>query len=141
MNGLITETHRKENILNQFLKKLVKDNYTFENPTSGNKELIWCHFKKENECKVYSTEELFKSQLKIDNPVYFYDEFTEELFLTDFEDVRRFINGLEAWDDVDAEIFDDTFNWVIAVTHEDISKVLGLSIAIDEYDYEKDMMQ
>lgn len=63
------------------------------------------------------------------------------MFLTDFEDVRNFINNFEPWDKVDAEIFDDSLEWVIAVTHEDVSKVLGLSVTIDEYDYEKDMMQ
>lgn len=42
---------------------------------------------------------------------------------------------------MDTEIFDDSLEWVIAVTHEDVSKVFGLSVTIDEYDYQKDLMQ
>lgn len=45
------------------------------------------------------------------------------------------------WDKVDAEIFDDSLEWVIAVTHEDVSMVFSLNVTIDEYDYQKDMMQ
>ena len=61
------------------------------------------------------------------------------MYLSDFENLRSFIINLEPWDEVDAEIFDDSMEWVIAVTHEDLSIVLGLTIEIEEYDNEKDM--
>lgn len=139
MKGLITEMHFKKDVLDNFIEKFVESEYAFRNPATGVRQLIWCYFRDEG--KVFSTEELFQSQLKINTPVYLYNERTEEMFLTDFEDVRNFINNFEPWDKVDAEIFDDSLEWVIAVTHEDVSKVLGLSVTIDEYDYEKDMMQ
>ena len=106
---------------------------------SKGSKLIWCNFLEEY--KVYSTEELFQSQLKINVPVYFYSERTRELFLTNFEDVHNYVNSLEPWDEVDAEVFDESLEWIIAVTHEDVSMVGGLRVEIEEYNYEKDMEQ
>lgn len=141
MQGLITDINLKRNILDKFINTFVKNDYTFRISSTGGggRKLMWCHFKEE--CKVFSTEQLFQSQLQIVSPLFFYSERTEELFLTDFEDVCNFINNLEPWDEVDAEIFDENLEWVIAVTHEDVSMVSGLKITIDEYDYEKDMAQ
>ena len=137
MEGLITDTQIKKRILDKFLEKFVKSDYTFKNQVTGGLMLIWCNFREDY--KIYSTEELFQSPLIIDNPVYFYNERTQEMFFTDFTNVRNFIINLEPWDEVDAEIFDESLGWVIAVTHEDVSLANGLCIMIDEYDYEKDI--
>lgn len=139
MKGLITDTDSKQIILNRLINKFVKNDYTFRNPKTGGIRLIWCNFSKEY--KIYPTDKLFQTQLKFDAPVYFYNERTQEMFFTDFEDIYNFVNNLEPWDEIDAEIFDESLEWVIAVTHEDVSFVSGLSVAIDEYDYDRDMSE
>jgi hypothetical protein len=139
MKGLIADESKKRDVLRMFIKRFVKSDFPFSNPATNGGKLIWCNFS--SVCKIYSSRELFESPLAINSPVYFYDEFTEELFFTDFEDVRSFINGFEPWDEVDAEIFDESLEWVIAVTHEDVSLVSGLVVALEEYDYDKDMLQ
>lgn len=138
MKGLITDTDFKKRILNKFISKFVKNDYTFKNPKTGGIKLIWCNFSEE--CKIYPTDKLFsnstKAQQEFDTPVYFYNERTQEMFFTDFEDISNFVNNFEPWDEIDAEIFDESLDWVIAVTHEDVSFVSGLSVAIDEYVYD-----
>ena len=139
MKGLIEDVNLKNNILNKFVDRFVLCNYTFVNPATGGLKLLWCNFK--DECKIYSTDKLFKFNIKISNNIYFYSERTQEMYFTDFNDVCSFVNNLEPWDVIDAEIFDDSLEWVIAITHEDVSKVYGINVTIDEYDYEKDMTQ
>ena len=60
-----------------------------------------------------------------DKAVLFYDEREKILYGTTMEDVVYFIKNLEPWDQVDACIFDEDMNWVIAVTHEDAILCLG----------------
>ena len=139
MKRLVEDSQAKEIILGKLIDKFVNSDYTFKNPVTGGIRLIWCNFR--NECKVYSTEELFQSQLKIDGNVYFYNERTQELFLCDFRTVQSYVNNLEPWDEIDAEIFDYNLEWIIAVTHEDVSMVYGVDVMIDEYNYEKYMEQ
>lgn len=138
MQGLIKDTDFKKRILNKFISKFVKNDYTFKNPKTGGTNLFWCNFSKKS--KIYPNDKLFsnltKTQLKFDAPVYFYNERTQEMFFTDFEDIYNFVNNLEPWDQIDAEIFDESLDWVIAVTHEDVSFVSGLSVAIAEYVYD-----
>ncbi|MCL2151267.1 MAG: hypothetical protein FWH50_03490, partial [Coriobacteriia bacterium] len=61
-----------------------------------------------------------------DSLVYIYLDRTEELFLTQFSDICSYVDELEPWDEIDAVIFDETLDWVIAITHEDFSMTIGL---------------
>lgn len=139
MNGLITDTNLKKSILDKFISKFLNGDYTFINPKTGGINLMWCNFSREY--KIYTTDKLFQTKLKFDSQVYFYNERTKEIFFTDFDDIYNCVNNLEPWDEVDAEIFDESLEWVIAVTHEDVSFVSGLNVEIDEYDYDRDMAE
>ncbi|MDR2889978.1 MAG: hypothetical protein LBV33_09120 [Lachnospiraceae bacterium] len=138
MRGRLAEGTFKSDIVDKFRQKFLKEEYRSGNTPAGFSRLLWCNFKEQ--CKIYKTELLFQLQLGIE-AVYFYDERTDELFCTTFEKVSAFINSFEPWDEVDAEIFDDSMEWVIAVTHEDVSLVFGVDVGIEEYDYERDMAQ
>jgi hypothetical protein len=135
LKGLITDDSVKQEVLGRFMGRFVKSDYTVRDPVGEGRRLMWCSLTKE--FKDYPTDELFQVLNGTDGSVYFYNERTEEMYLTDFEDVRAFINSFEPWDEVDAEVFDDSLEWVIAVTHEDVSSVIGLDVAIDEFDYDK----
>ena len=43
-----------------------------------------------------------------------------------FGEIRRLVAKLEPWEEIDAEIFDDSFVWFVAITHEDIVLLYGL---------------
>lgn len=51
----------------------------------------------------------------------------EELYITCYEEICRFIGSLEPWEEIDAVIFDRTMEWTIAVTHEDFSIPIFIS--------------
>lgn len=50
----------------------------------------------------------------------------EELYKTNFGEIGEYVNQLEPWEEIDAEIFDESMKWVIVITHEDISLIFGL---------------
>lgn len=57
---------------------------------------------------------------------YFFSERVEELYKTNFGEIGEYVNQLEPWEEIDAEIFDESMKWVIVITHEDISLIFGL---------------
>jgi hypothetical protein len=91
---------------------------------------MWCHYKDKH--KVFPTEELFNYLTPSSDMVYFYDERANKLIFTEFKNIVKFIRAFEPWDEADAEIFDSGLNWVISVTHNDVSLVYGLDIPIEE---------
>lgn len=68
-------------------------------------------------------------KLNIPNSVIFYLERQNEVYNTTFYDVCKYIDELEPWEYIDAYVFDDTFTWLLAITHEDLKcLVVGLNI-------------
>jgi hypothetical protein len=127
-------TEEKKKILDKFIEKFIKSDYDFENRKKGSRKiswLMWCHYKDKHKC--FWTENLFEYLTPTSEPVYFYDDRANKLFLTEFKNVIRFIRSFEPWDEVDAEIFDTDLEWVISVTHNDVSLVFGLDVDIEEY--------
>lgn len=86
--------------------------------------LIWCNLLPG--CHTIPTENVPRLPVAPDQKVYYYGERDNEMYATTFSEVCAFLRELEPWDEIDSEIFDDTFTWYIAVTHEDISLVYGL---------------
>lgn len=44
-----------------------------------------------------------------------------------FTDVCKYVDELEPWEYIDAYVFDDTFTWLFAITHEDLKcLIIGL---------------
>lgn len=72
-------------------------------------------------------EEARKLDIPNSNDLVFYLERQNEVYNTTFEEVCKYVNELEPWEDIDAYIFDETFQWIFAITHEDLKCViLGL---------------
>lgn len=55
----------------------------------------------------------------------FYSERDREMYELTLSEILGFIESFEPWEEIDAEIFDVSYEWFIAVTHEDISFVYG----------------
>lgn len=72
--------------------------------------------------KVKSVCMEFEKAKKLNTPivVMFYLERQNEVYITTFKDICKYVEGLEPWEYIDAYVFDNTFSWLIAITHEDL---------------------
>ena len=87
--------------------------------------LIWANLN----CKgvVLPTDEFEKIPIVSSAEVYFYSERDKKMYTAKFKEIVDYINRLEPWEEIDAEIFDDLLRWYICVTHEDFCITYGLS--------------
>lgn len=79
--------------------------------------MIWCNFKRKD--GKYIPIDCLNKQLDASKKVLHYNERTDCLFESCFFEICEEISQLEPWDEIDALIFDETFTWTIAITHED----------------------
>ncbi len=86
--------------------------------------LLWANLA--CEAKWISTEDFESIPFSRENMVYFYSERDCQMFRVPFAEVCELVAGMEPWEEVDAEIFDDSCEWMIAITHEDETLVYGL---------------
>ncbi|MCD1260169.1 hypothetical protein B5M42_015250 [Paenibacillus athensensis] len=108
----------KRTIVNELINKFA------ENEAIREGNLIW------NSLRVQSSsfpiENLKEFERLVKTGLYFYDERKKELYSTNFEEVLKFVENLEPWDNVDAYLFDSSFSWLIVITHEDILLTVGI---------------
>lgn len=76
---------------------------------------------------VLPTDEFEKIPIVSSAEVYFYSERDKKMYTAKFKEIADYIGGLEPWEEIDAEIFDGSFQWFICVTHEDFCITYGLS--------------
>lgn len=63
-------------------------------------------------------------RLPIQGTVFFYEERCGETYRTTFENVCRYVDQLEPWECIDGYIFDESYSWLICITHEDLQCLL-----------------
>lgn len=125
INGKKQEESYKDVVISKYIEAFLKKDYCFfDNKTRG-RNLMWCNFAKERD-RIIATEELEKIEPQDKKDLFFYLERTEELYIADYEEICKFVSSLEPWEEIDAVIFDKTLEWTIAVTHEDISILVGV---------------
>ena len=78
---------------------------------------MWDSFIGKPECFIFD----MVGELKIpDNKrVYFYNERNKRLYWTTFKEVCDYVDSLEPWEEIDAYVFEQGMDWILAVTHED----------------------
>lgn len=86
---------------------------------------MWNYFKYKPRLVLF--EKIDSLGVKGGQNVYFYLERQKELFITTFQDIIEFVEVFEPWDEVDAYIFTEKMDWIIAITHED-NKLLCINI-------------
>ena len=111
-----------EKILNSFKKKFIAADYDPHNQKIS--RLLWCNLSCET--RMIPTEDFQSISLDKNKKVYFYDERRNEMYGVLFLEICEYIDDFEPWEEIDAEIFDDSYEWFIAVTHEDFSLLYGL---------------
>jgi hypothetical protein len=72
-------------------------------------------------------EEISDYDIRNREDLFFYLERQNELYVTTLNDVFRYVSELEPWEEIDGYITDESFEWLIAITHED-NKCLILGI-------------
>lgn len=122
--GKKMEGKKADTLLKEFKKKFATEDYNHNILQVNRSKLIWCNLLPG--FQVISTEDVQCLQIQSRQKVYYYGERDNEMFETTFSEVCNFVKELEPWDEIDSEIFDDSFTWFIAITHEDISLVYGI---------------
>ena len=109
-------------LLEKFKGKFITADY---NPKNQKKcWLLWANLV--CKAKLISTEDFESIPLAREKKVYFYSDRDRQMFRVPFAEVCELVAGMEPWEEVDAEIFDDSYKWMIAITHEEETLVYGV---------------
>lgn len=120
--GGILDRQTANELMEIFKRKFVVHNY---NPKSQKiSSLLWCNLS--CDVRTMPLETLKNIRLAPDARVCCYNERSRKMYDTTFGQVCEFISKLEPWEETDIEIFDLSFKWLIAITHEDFLMVYGL---------------
>lgn len=87
--------------------------------------LLWANLNCKGE--LLCVDEFARIPIEAGAEVYFYNEREKKTYRASFAEIVDYIGRLEPWEEIDAEIFDDSFRWFICVTHEDFCITYGLS--------------
>ena len=122
----VTDTEFQSEVMYKFKSKFIKDEISFIDE-NGIRNLLWCYFKDDykNNIEIIKTIEIPKIDFSPELHIYIYFDRSEELFKTTFSDFCQYLLKLEEWEYTDAEIFDESLEWVIGMTHDDVSMLLG----------------
>ncbi len=113
--------NEKNKLIEEFKRSFVRSDHDPNNQKIS--RLLWCNLSCSGE--TIPTEEFENISVDRNAEVYFYSERDSKLYSTVFSETVDFVKKLEPWEDIDAEIFDKSFSWFIAVTHEDFCILYG----------------
>jgi hypothetical protein len=122
----VIDLELKKKVMDRFIGKFIQDGFSFWDEKDGRK-LLWCCFRENYNCDkvIIKTIDIPKIEIPTDLPIYVYFDRSEDLFLSTFSDYCKSLLNLEEWEYTDTEIFNESFEWVIAVTHDDLSILFG----------------
>lgn len=88
-----------------------------------NSNRLWNCLRERPKCIEF--EEL--KRLNIPEEICIYLERHNEVYITTFDEVCRYVDELEPWEYIDAYVFDGSFGWLVAITHEELKcLIVGL---------------
>lgn len=93
--------------------------------------LLWNSFKEEYKkykC-IISMSQLKEINIPNINKLYIYLDRNKKLFHGSFKIISEFYEQQEPWEETDVTIFDESFKWLIAFTHEDEIVAFNLGTA------------
>jgi len=79
--------------------------------------LMWNSFRQKPRCLPF--EKIQQLGIPVNRQVFFYDERQNILFSTTLEDIIDYVVEFQPWEGIDAYVFDESMEWIIAITHED----------------------
>lgn len=112
----------KDTLLNQFASKFVDENLL------SKYILYWNSIKSELRKKMQriELENLNNIVIPNHNDLYIYLERHKELFKGNLDMIFEFLNQQEPWEETDITMFNNSFEWFMAFTHEDEIVLLEL---------------
>ena len=112
----IIESRRAKEILARYMLSFIKSDYTPWNQEFNCRNLPWCFFKVN--IKTLDIDDIGKINIPFNDVVYCHDERQKVLYQTTFKRIYEFVLSLEPWEEVDLEIFNNSMQWTLAITHE-----------------------
>lgn len=113
MNFKKYELKLDDNEKNKIIKKIYEN---YSKPSSDKVSLLWNKFVSSPRCIPF--EKIAELNFPSQN-LFFYLEREDEVFIANLEDIIAFVNDFEPWEEIDAYIFDEKMEWIVAITHED----------------------
>lgn len=123
MVGNLINSKESNLLLDNFIRRFVAAEYDPKKQKSC--RLLWTNLNCKGE--LLSIDEFEKIPIGVSTEVFFYNEREKKMYRASFAEIADYIGGLEPWEEIDAEIFDGSFQWFICVTHEDFCITYGLS--------------
>ena len=105
-------------LITKYKDKYIRSNYEPWSSGKNCKNLPWCYYK-EPGIKIFDIDDLAQINIPFEKVVYCHDEEDEIMYQTTYGEILKMINNLEPWEGVDIEIFDESLDWTIAITHEE----------------------
>jgi len=122
----VIDLEEKKAILKRFMDKYIKEGINTRDE-NGRIILLWCNLKDHyyDEYILIKTIDVPKIGLREDLPIYVYFDGNEKIYVTTFIEFCQYLVNREIWEDIDVEVFDDSLMWLLVVTHEDQSMLIG----------------
>lgn len=118
-NGILIDVTDKNEKIKCLQQSFVK--------TSDYVNLMWNAFK--HKPLLITFEEAKGLPITHSKKIYFYLERQNKLYLTYYSKICDYVENLEPWEEIDGYVFDESYEWIIAITHEDNkSLIIGLDI-------------
>ena len=113
IHGICAEKNNSSKYRSKLIKAFAK-----EYDLSFNR--LWNCLRTKPQCREFSEVK----RLPIQGPVFFYEERCGETYRTTFDKVCGYVNQLEPWECIDGYVFDESYSWLICITHEDLRCLL-----------------
>lgn len=113
VNGICVEKNNSPEYRSKLIKAFAKEYDLHSNR-------LWNCLRRKPRREEFSSVE----KLQIKGNVFFYEERCGETYLTTFNKVCFYINQREPWEFIDGYVFDDSYSWLICITHEDLQCLL-----------------
>jgi len=116
----------KSQVMERFLNKYVKEGVGYKDDR-GNRILLGDHLKDfyYDGSVIIDNEDIPKIGLSQDLSIYVYFDRSEELIATTFYEFCEYLENRENWEYVDAEVFDESLDWLVVVTHDEVAVLFG----------------
>lgn len=99
-------------------KKMLIETFAQEYDIKSNR--LWNCLKVKRACLEFEDAR----KLRLPESVLFYLERQNEVYSTTFNNICKYIDELEPWEYIDAYVFDNTLDWLLAITHENLKCLL-----------------
>ncbi|MDR1852972.1 MAG: hypothetical protein LBR21_10075 [Propionibacteriaceae bacterium] len=127
------EKEKANSLMARYMETFIKPSYKPWNERYNCLELPWIYYKVDTKVLDWFIPENINSiDLPFDRVVYCHNEREKIVYETTYREVYNLLMSLEPWDEIDVELFDDSFSWTVAFTHEMEAILFGVDLKLWE---------